>query len=136
MNAELARCTPISRVAVAAHILILILTAQAHSAKPATPWILSYNCDSAWGERTEEVCGENPFTLRKAEFPSQQQAIDWIEQNYMFIPSTLTHETELLICESAYIDQGSEDVFRAHHKEVECRPPGTPRVTLAEDWTD
>jgi hypothetical protein len=122
-------------VAVAAHILILILTAQAN-AKPALPWILSYECDSAWGELTEQVCGGNPFMLRKAEFPSQQQAIDWIEQNYMFSPSTLTHGKEFLICESAYIDQYNEDIFRAHHKEVECRPPGTPRVTLAEDWTD
>lgn len=113
----------------AAHILILILTAQVQAPKASEPWILSYECDSAWGELTEEVCGANPFVLRTEQFETKQQAINWANENYVFAPLTLKHGEEFLRCESNYIDSESIDVFRAHHKEVACEKAGAQWIS-------
>lgn len=100
--------------------LHLLLAFSLHASLPQKPWVLSYHCDSGWGELMEEACGSTDFADRERSFQSKQEAIDWINANYMFAPSGLRHGATILPCAFNYIDAGSEDLWRSHQKEVDC----------------
>ena len=120
-----------------ANILTLVLAGAAF-AQPAghhPKWVMAYTCDSGWGELADDVCGEaaRDYTEHFKTFPSKQEAIDWINENYMFAPTHLRHETVTLECWFSYIDMASEDAFRAHQKEVECDTPEQHRKEVADE---
>jgi hypothetical protein len=102
----------------AAHLL-LVLSMHAATLN-RTPWILSYHCDSGWSELMEEACGFSDYADRERSFPSKQEAIDWINANYMFAPTSLRHGATVLPCKFNYINAASEDAWPAHQKEVDC----------------
>jgi hypothetical protein len=105
---------------VALHLLHLLLAISPQAATPQIPWVLAYHCDSGWGEMTEDVCGSLDFSDRERNFATRQEAVDWINANYVFAPSSLRHGSRILSCAFNYIDAASDDLWRSHQKEVDC----------------
>lgn len=110
-------------------IALLLLTIHT----PKVPYILEYSCDSGWGDDLQyEVCPETrqpsevstatfylPDTAKRS-FPTRQQVIDWLEENYAYWPVKLMHGQTELTCQVKYLDSDSLDIWRAHQKEVDC----------------
>ena len=60
-----------------------------------------------------------PDTAKRS-FPTRQQVIDWLEENYAYWPVKLMHGQTELTCQVKYLDSDSLDIWRAHQKEVDC----------------
>jgi hypothetical protein len=120
-------------------IALLLLTIHA----PKVPYILEYSCDSGWGDLKEDVCQETEnrqdcaqvifdgysavcidgkaiYETAQRSFRTRQQAIDWIDSNFMYWPVKLMHGQTELTCQVKYLDSDSLDIWRAHQKEVDC----------------
>lgn len=100
--------------------LHLLLAFSLHASPARVPWVLSYHCDSGWGDLMKDACGFEDFADRERSFATKQEAIDWTNANYMFAPVSLRHGATILPCAFNYIDAGSEDLWSSHQKEVDC----------------
>jgi hypothetical protein len=105
--------------ALAMSLAILLLFLAAHS--PQSPYILEYHCDSGWGDLSHEVCSaEDTYANLTRSFTTKQEAIDWIDTNFVFAPGSLLHGSVTLECSVTYLNPDSDDLWESHKKDVEC----------------
>jgi hypothetical protein len=78
-------------------------------------WVLEYHCEAS----SEEFCSDGGHGAGKI-FPSKQEAIDWIQGNYIYWPDTLRHGDVRMACVVTYLDGDDPDPITRLRKEVDC----------------
>lgn len=107
-------------------ILLFFLATHAPS-----PYVLEYHCDSGWGDLTHEVCSaEDTYANLTRSFTTKQEAIDWIDTNFVFAPGSLLHGSVTLECSVTYLNPDSDDLWESHKKDVDCGPHKEQEHTL------
>ena len=76
------------------------------------PWVLEYHCEGSF-------CTDGGHGAEKS-FPSRQEAIDWIQGNYIYPPDALRHGDVRMACVVAYLDDDDPDPITRLRKEVHC----------------
>jgi hypothetical protein len=79
------------------------------------PWVLEYHCEAS----SEDFCNDGGHGAEKS-FPSKQEAIDWIQSNYIYSPEALRHGDVRLACMVTYLDGDDPDPITRLRKEVDC----------------
>ena len=79
------------------------------------PWVLEYHCERSSGE----FCNDGGHGAEKS-FPSKQEAIDWIQGNYIYSPEALRHGDVRMACVVTYLDDDDPDPITRFRKEVDC----------------
>ena len=79
------------------------------------PWVLEYHCEAS----SEDFCSDGGHGAEKS-FPSKQEAIDWIQGNYIYWPDTLRHGDVRMACVVTYLDGDDPDPITRLRKEVDC----------------
>jgi hypothetical protein len=79
------------------------------------PWVLEYHCEGA----SEDFCSNGGHAAERS-FPSQQEAIDWIQGNYIYSPDALRHGDVRMACVVTYLDDDDPDPITRFRKEVDC----------------
>jgi len=79
------------------------------------PWVLEYHCEGA----SEDFCSNGGHAAERS-FPSKQEAIDWIQGNYIYSPDALRHGDVRMACVVTYLDDDDPDPITRFRKEVDC----------------
>ena len=79
------------------------------------PWVLEYHCEGSSGD----FCTDGGHGAEKS-FPSKQEAIDWIQGNYIYLPEALRHGDVRMACVVTYLDDDDPDPITRLRKEVDC----------------
>ena len=79
------------------------------------PWVLEYHCEGS----SEDFCSDGGHGAEKS-FPSKQEAIDWIQGNYIYSPDALRHGDVRMACLVTYLDDDDPDPITRLRKEVDC----------------
>lgn len=83
------------------------------------PWVLIVYCDS-WA--TSEMCTYE-YAHREHSFESKQEALDWIHENYVYVPGVLHHGEDSFDCRYEYLDAEDSDSYTRMRKIVTCDDP-------------
>lgn len=86
----------------------------AETAKQTGAYILEYTCDSG----QPDTCTN--YDIRKKQFQSEGEAINWAEENYRYSPERLLHNGQAKTCYVTYLYPESDDNDRSRMKSVEC----------------
>ena len=79
------------------------------------PWVLEYHCEGS----SADFCTDGGPGAEKS-FPSKQEAIDWIQGNYIYRPEALRHGDVRMACVVTYLDDDDPDPITRLRKEVDC----------------
>ena len=79
------------------------------------PWVLEYHCEGSSGD----FCRDGGHGAEKS-FPSRQEAIDWIQGNYIYSPEALRHGDVRMACVVTYLNDDDPDPITRFRKEVDC----------------
>jgi hypothetical protein len=79
------------------------------------PWVLEYHCEGSSGDS----CSDGGHGSEKS-FPTKQEAIDWIQGNYIYWPEALRHGNVRIACVVTYLDDNDPDPITRFRKEVDC----------------
>ena len=71
------------------------------------PWVLEYHCEGSSGDS----CSDGGHGAEKS-FPSKQEAIDWIQGNYIYSPDALRHGDVRMACVVTYLDDDDPDKIK------------------------
>jgi hypothetical protein len=93
-------------------LLALVLMFSHH-----IPWVLSYHCE--WNRDVCEYADDYNGSQKKS-FRSKQQAIDWAQGNYTYVPENLTHGDDVFLCHVKYLSMDDPDPVTTYRKEVTC----------------
>lgn len=86
----------------------------AEAAKQAGAYILEYTCDSG----QPDTCTN--YDIRRKQFRTEGEAINWAEENYRYSPERLLHNGQAKTCYATYLYPESDDSDRSRMKSVEC----------------
>ena len=101
------------------------------------PWVLEYHCEGS----SKDFCSVDGHEAEKS-FPSKQEAIDWIQGNYIYWPEALRHGNVRMACVVTYLDDNDPDPITRLRKEVDCDTQANldkKRVTdtgWSDRWSD
>lgn len=77
-------------------------------------WTLNYRCEADFCKEAE---GEDE---QSKDFATKQEAIDWANGNYQYIPETLEHGKFFYTCDVDYISPDNTDPITSLRKDVKC----------------
>ena len=101
------------------------------------PWVLAYHCERS----SRDFCNDGGHEAEKS-FPSKQEAMDWIQGNYIYSPDALRHGDVRMACVVTYLDDDDPDPITRLRKEVDCDTQANldkKRVTdsgWSDRWSD
>ena len=72
------------------------------------PWVLEYHCEGS----SEDFCSDGGHGAEKS-FPTKQEAIDWIQGNYIYRPEALRHGDVRMACVITYLDDNTPEAIAA-----------------------
>ena len=78
------------------------------------PWVLEYHCEGS----SQDFCSDGGRGAEKS-FPTKQEAIDWIQGNYIYWPDALRHGDVRMACVVTYLDGDDPDPITRLRKEVD-----------------
>ena len=101
------------------------------------PWVLEYHCEAS----SEDFCSDGGHVAEKS-FPTKQEAMDWIQGNYIYWPEALRHGDVRMACVVTYLDDDDPDPITRLRKKVDCDTQANldkKRVTdtgRSDRWSD
>src|SRR5258708_34560747 len=83
------------------------------------PWVLEYHCEGS----SQDFCSDGGHGAEKS-FLSKQEAVDWIQGNYIYSPEALRHGDVGMAFGVTSLDGDDPDPVTRLRKRVDCATHG------------